>query len=245
MHLRGSFKSFFVRFYKLCGYKIFGAWVENEIGKNIHYSKEWTQATILDEVDKQLRKKIDEKKCKRKVNLKRLFMRFYKLCGYRLFRESALHNGNIEKNIQTFDLGVDELGRDVLEGMLSYVGLLKRRGLNVHTVLVLGSRAKGRWKPESDVDALVVASNLPKVNYERWFVLSDRPIYLDINSFGCTKREFMCLLRQFHLLVLDAIYYGKVVYDDGFWIEEKKKFKEIEKKYELQKTQLKQKILMI
>lgn len=165
--------------------------------------------------------------------------------------------GEIGLGEQTSELGVDESGRDVRNGVVYYVEILKKRGVKVHTVLVLGSRAKGRSKPDSDVDVLIVASDLPGrtipifpslaqkiLGIRRWFLLSDWPICMGIEPSGCcSKEEFLQRLEDFELEALDAMYYGKIVCDDGFWLEANKKFKEIEEKYEFDKKQLKRMLL--
>lgn len=180
------------------------------------------------------------KKCKTAVK------RLYRRVCYFLF---GIHAENIRKGSPTSALGTDEFGRDVESGLLKYVNLLKKRGILVHTVLVLGSRAKGHWKPESDVDVTVIATNLPcernLLRLRRWFVLSDRPIYMGIEPSGCcTKEEFLLKLKNFDLQALDAMYYGKIIYDDGFWSEAKRIFEKIEEKYNLQETNLNKMLLL-
>jgi len=180
-------------------------------------------------------------------------MRIYKVLCYTLFPKQ---NWNTESRERAFNLGVDEFGRDIAKGMPKYVDILKKRGFKVHTVLVLGSRVKGHWKPESDIDVTVIAEGLPKdvnisvirrlLGLARWFMLSDVPLFMGVEPSGCCSREeFLQKLENFDVHALDAVYYGKVIYDDGFWQQVQKKFREMEEKYDLRNTPLKQKLFVI
>lgn len=207
---------------------------------------ESSQTAILERIEKQLRNRIPMKYgWKKKV--KSVFWRVHTTICYEIYGRP---NWNAGTKTQNPDLGVDQFGRDVAEGMLRYIKLLKKRGFQVHTVVVLGSRVKGRWKPESDVDVTVILNTVPKENgllgLKRWLLLSDRHVCMGIEPSGCyTKREFLHLLGNFNLMALDAVYYGRVVYDDGFWVEVKRRFKEMKRKYKLQKIPLKEMLFII
>jgi hypothetical protein len=205
-----------------------------------------SQTAILEKIEKQLQERIQMKYGWRK-KVKSTLLKMHKTFCHQIFARS---NWNTRAKIKNLDLGVDQFGRSVVEGMLAYVELLRRRGFQVHTVVVLGSRAKGRWKPDSDVDVTAIISNVLKeegfLGIKRWLLLSDRPIFMGIETSGCcSKKEFLCLLENFNLMALDAMYYGKVIYDDGFWIEVKERFQKMEKKYELQKIPLKKMLFAI
>jgi predicted nucleotidyltransferase len=148
-----------------------------------------------------------------------------------------------------FDLGVDQFGRKVNKFIVHYVELLKRRGLNVSTVVALGSRAKGRGKPDSDVDLLVISTDLEKKgllsSVKRHFLLSDMPICIGIEPSGCTKSEFLRRLANFDITALDAMYYGKIVYDDGFWSEVEKAFAKMKKECDFDQLHLMEGLLPI
>lgn len=206
----------------------------------------WSQVAILKRIEKQLQDRI-QMKHQWKKNVKTTFLKAYKTICYLIY---GRRNWNRIRKKQNPDLGVDQFGRDVTEGMLTYVELLKKRGFQVHTVVVLGSRVKGRWKPESDVDVTLIVSNVPNekgfLGLKRWLLLSDRNICMGIEPSGCcSRREFLHLLENFDLMALDALYYGKVIYDDGFWVKVKEKFREIENKYELQKLSIKKMLFFV
>jgi predicted nucleotidyltransferase len=156
-------------------------------------------------------------------------------------------------------LGIDEYGRDVVSCLREYASLLISRGVKLHTLIVLGSRAKGRGKPESDVDVLVIASNLPGrktseftslsqkiMNIRQRLLLTDFPLSIGVEpSSSCSKEDFLRWLKEFKVAALDGVYYGKIIYDDGFWNEVQRIFKELEKKYRLQETRLKEMLLVL
>jgi hypothetical protein len=54
----------------------------------------------------------------------------------------------------------------------------------------------------------------------------------------CSKTEFIQWLKEFRVIALDAVYYGKVIYDDGFWKEVRRTFEKINKEYHLSRTEL-------
>ncbi|MEM3378393.1 MAG: nucleotidyltransferase domain-containing protein [Candidatus Bathyarchaeia archaeon] len=155
------------------------------------------------------------------------------------------------------DFGCDSLGRDIYAGLNQYINILKSRRIHVHTLIVLGSRAKGNWRPESDVDVTIIASNLPKgkknffivgklFELRRSLILSDRPLYLGIEPSNCScKEEFLKQLERLDINALDAVLYGKVICDDGFWLKVKGKYEEIKKKYKLNDDVLREKLKAI
>jgi len=157
------------------------------------------------------------------------YRRIRRKIAYRLF---GIRKFDFKNNELAFDLGIDDFGRDVAKGLSFYIQLLMRRGLKINTVIVLGSRAKGRWKPESDVDLVVIANNLPK-GLKRKRILAEAPIFMDIQPDVFTIEEFLHELNNFNITILDAIFCGKVVYDNGFWFQVIERFKEMEEKYPL------------
>jgi len=150
----------------------------------------------------------------------------------------------------TSGLGCDMHDRDIESGLNEYVKLLRIRDSGLHTVLVLGSRVKGKWLPGSDVDVTVISDNLPRkslipimqrlYDLQVRFRYSDRPLNLGI-AVSCyyRKSEFIKSIEHFDFQALDALFYGKVVYDDGFWSVAMDKYTELERRYRLNKRLLK------
>ena len=112
---------------------------------------------------------------------------------------------------------------------------------------------KGSWKPTSDVDVTIISSNLPAqkdgfsikklIGIGSDSVLSDRPLSLGIEPSGCCSRsEFLKRIENLNVEALDALYYGLVIYDDGFWKEAKLKLKELETTYQLNESEMRKKL---
>lgn len=205
-------------------------------------------SAISEKVERQIQEKLVLKRGIRK-RCQVLLERLHRETCYRIFANSKVR---VKKYEGYTPFGSDEFGRDVADGISKYIELLKKRGLTVHTVIVLGSRAKGSWKPSSDIDITVIADDLPKNKKSLPFrlfglgkhdILSDAPLCLGIEPSGCcSKEEFLKRLKEFDIQVLDAIFYGRIVYDVGFWPEVKKRFHKIEKEYNLSQLNLKQKL---
>lgn len=207
---------------------------------------------IMRMIDAQVNRKLTVKKGKRK-KLKNLFEKFQKRACYKVvYRAKA----RLKRYDGISRLGHDEFGRDIAYGVSRYIELLLSRGLKISTVVVLGSRAKGFWKPSSDVDVTIIGRNLAQQKdgfVGRRFMgfyssrqLSDKPLCLGIEPSGCCSEEvFLRRIRRFDIQALDALYYGIVFYDDGFWRKAKEELQEMEKKYGFDEKELKEKLLHV
>ncbi|MCJ7635395.1 hypothetical protein MUP77_23775 [Candidatus Bathyarchaeota archaeon] len=214
----------------------------------------WTQSSIMEEIQEQIKHRLSIK-----YNWKRtphsMLERLEKRVGKIFFKTTIPLEPPYSD--EKLGLGSDDLGRDVASGLREYTRLLLNRGVQLNTLVVLGSRAKGRSRPESDIDVTIIAGNLPGrsssefsnipqkiLNLRRRLVLSDAPIFIGVQPSSCgSKEEFVKWLDDFRLSALDAVYYGKVIYDDGFWKQVLTKFKEIEDKYQLHETNVKELLL--
>jgi hypothetical protein len=170
---------------------------------------------------------------------------------FRNFLGKIVHEFYEKNTVSKVGEGVVNPNIDLDRALQSYVKLLKRRGLKVHTVVVVGSRAKNRWHSKSDIDTTVIASGLPNAFAQRFSfsarsrVLSDSPLFLGVQGLGFTPDEFVGGLKNLSLLCLDAVYWGKVVFDDGFWKKAIYSIKEIEKDYGIRESIIKKKLLAI
>jgi predicted nucleotidyltransferase len=153
-----------------------------------------------------------------------------KKLAYALF---GVRNFNIRERTFPYDFGVDEFGRNVADGLAFYIQLLEARGLDLSTVVALGSRAKRQFRPQSDVDVIVIARNLPESKRQIQRIISDTPMFMGLEPDGFTPEEFLERLEDFDMQVLDAVYYGKVIYDNGFWLEVRRRFDQLDAKYGL------------
>jgi len=146
--------------------------------------------------------------------------------------------------------GCDRHGRAVESGLNEYVRLLRAKDSKLHTVLVLGSRVKGKWSPGSDVEVTIISDSLSSKNLDpisqRLYDLkvhsrySDRPLNMGIVA-SCyySRSEFLRSVEQLDFQALDALFYGDVIYDDGFWPTALGRYKELERRYGLDRDRLK------
>ena len=50
-------------------------------------------------------------------------------------------------------------GKEAEEVLNEFLEDLKNKGTDVEAVIVIGSRARGAWKPSSDIDVVIIAKN--------------------------------------------------------------------------------------
>ena len=211
----------------------------------------WTQSSIVEAVREEVELRLSQKYNIKRVVSQVIINLLNKIEDLLLTVSELKQVCSTPPKVNT-NLGVDRRGRDVAVCLQMYVTLLIRRGVKVHTLLVLGSRAKGRARPQSDVDVTIIASDLPGkntfeftdlaqkiMNVRKEILLCDFPLLIGVQpSSCCSKCEFIRWLKDFKAIALDAVYYGKVIYDDGFWNEVKSIFEGIEKKYNLNETEV-------
>jgi predicted nucleotidyltransferase len=208
------------------------------------------QQVVLKKVQKQLAEWIPEKYGWKRIP-HRIIMRSYKRLA-----STTIGRKRWESNELDNSLGIDEFGRSVFEGMQIYVSMLQKRGLKLQTVLVLGSRAKGKWKPSSDIDAIVIADSLAKKEDYPWpldklmdlrelFKLSDIPLCMGLEASLLSGDRFLKMLKEFDIHALDAMYYGKIIYDNGYWQKATGIFRNLEQEYCLDKINLKRMLFVL
>ena len=130
-------------------------------------------------------------------------------------------------------LGSDERGVNVMKYLTEFTDeLLRKVKDNVRCIVVFGSRARGDWKPSSDLDVLVVLKAAPK-SFERLKLLPCVPL---VEAWAYTEEEFYEALRKFDLALLDALEHGKVAYG-GFWREARELFKHFKREWELEELE--------
>jgi predicted nucleotidyltransferase len=223
-----------LKFYKILFARIFLA---NQIQIKVEETSQFRdREEALEHIRDQVARKLREKKTWKKP-ARDVVRRVLRNLSYRMSK--ANYPRQLRRSwCSDLDLGKDNFGRDVAENVGVYANLLRCRGVRLRAVLVLGSRAKGRWKPDSDVDLVVIADDLPRKHYERWFVVRDAPINMGADICACTSDEFLQYLEEFRIIALDAVLYGKIVYDDGLWSGILAHFAELEGKYRLKRYEV-------
>ena len=207
---------------------------------------------ILSSIDEQVAKHLKMKKGIRK-KVKKIVEKIRKIILHKIYFKYAdlIKKYNYESNY-----GCDIFGRDVEDGLNKYIKSLNLDELKINTLIVLGSRVKNRWTPESDIDLTLITDNLPKkgdnaISRRLYYskigrIFSDKPFYLGAEISLCySKKEFIEKLHNFDIHALDAVSYGKVIYDDGFWITIEKEYAQLVEKYGLDPTLLKEKVRLV
>lgn len=72
------------------------------------------------------------------------------------------------------------LGKKEVNLINRYVILLKQKGISVSKVILFGSHAKGKAKPDSDIDIAVISSQFGRNNFKEMLLL--RKLALEIDS---------------------------------------------------------------
>ena len=134
------------------------------------------------------------------------------------------------------DFGKSELGIDIARALRKYADILLSSSLKVRSIVVLGSRARGDWKPWSDTDIVIVAENFPEEYGKRLAALHREKTWgIAMEARAYTPNEFIDAIIGLDLTALDAVYEGKRIFDDGFWEKAKETFRITKKAYKLKR----------
>ncbi len=194
------------------------------------------RTSLDDQIDHQVRMKNSKKKL---ILAKSHFLgplrHVKRHLGYSFF------GSHYEFSSESHPLGVDEFGRDVKLGLQRYLNLLKTRKVKIRSLVVHGSRTKGSWSPKSDIDVIVITNDAPPSKK----LLSDHPLYLGVEAVSCSAIDFIHWIRECRLVALDAMYYGQVIFDDGFWIEARMALLQLEKEHNISPSDLLKKLAAI
>ena len=97
--------------------------------------------------------------------------------------------------------------------------LLEQRRDDVEFMVLFGSRARGDWLPGSDYDIIV------GLTYDDEKRLVDRmgdfalPIGLNADVLPYSRSEWQHMFRDHHLLLLEALNEGRILWDRGAFAE--------------------------
>lgn len=95
----------------------------------------------------------------------------------------------------------------------------KYKRYSLKLVVLFGSRARGDYTNESDVDLLVVADNLVKDPRESFIQLYD-PDYPLVNPIGLNTETFLKKLEEGSTFILEILEDGKILYADTEFLQE-------------------------
>ncbi|MGP3667582.1 MAG: nucleotidyltransferase domain-containing protein [Candidatus Bathyarchaeota archaeon] len=99
------------------------------------------------------------------------------------------------------------------------------------TVILFGSYAKGDFNKASDYDLVLISNKLkgnPLERTKQVYKLNEEFLPLDILAF--TQEEFLKAMENLSPTALDAIEEGKVLHDNGFYDEARKRLLELKEK---------------
>ncbi len=128
--------------------------------------------------------------------------------------------------LKEVDAGTIWNGRPAMKIIKQFLEDIKGRGVNVKVVVLISSRARGDWKPWSDIDLLVVIDrdeNRRKI-----------PVGLiDVKPY--TVKELLEGIRKCEVEVIEAFEYGKVILDDGTWAYMRSEYEKVKRKYGIER----------
>ncbi|MEM3891678.1 MAG: nucleotidyltransferase domain-containing protein [Nitrososphaerales archaeon] len=108
-----------------------------------------------------------------------------------------------------------------------YVKKLIRR-IKPRAIILYGSVARGRQGVGSDIDILVISEHLPSNFLERLKTLFElNNSTAPIEAVAYTPQEFQHMTVKTHLTALSAFEEGMILYDDGFFQQQKERYNQI------------------
>ncbi|MEM0027368.1 MAG: nucleotidyltransferase domain-containing protein [Ignisphaera sp.] len=118
----------------------------------------------------------------------------------------------------------------MLDDLKSLVESYRNR-FSLKLVVLFGSRARGNYTDESDIDILVVADNLPKDPREAFSMLRDAR-YPSVNPIGFNTEVFLKKLRSGSTFLLEILDEGAVLYaDKEFYTMVMKIYEDVRRRY--------------
>lgn len=104
--------------------------------------------------------------------------------------------------------------RRVEHALARYVKRIRSR-VELHQAILFGSYARGNYSHDSDVDVAVIADRLPEDYGERYALLKETVLGLDLQPFAYTVKEWEKMARTESGFVQEILRHGKVIYPPG------------------------------
>jgi predicted nucleotidyltransferase len=130
------------------------------------------------------------------------------------------------KKILRIDIGQIWNGRQAIEYLADYIEQLSKL-TNIRATIVIGSRAKGNWKLNSDIDAIIVVDKAISYTELPSLGLVDPRIY--------TVEELFEAINSAEYELIEAFEEGKIIYDDGIWKEMQKTYEEVKERLKIRR----------
>ena len=124
--------------------------------------------------------------------------------------------------------------KDLIEEEIDrFLAIAKKK--KAKAVILFGSRAKGEYTEESDCDICLIADDLPYDLFRRRYLAPSGFRFLSV--FGFHPQEFLDMLEDANLFILDILEEGITLYDNGFLREAQIRGKEVIEKHHLRKEE--------
>jgi predicted nucleotidyltransferase len=97
--------------------------------------------------------------------------------------------------------------------------ILAARGDDLAFIVLFGSMATGKWMPYSDYDLLIGLNRDDGVRFIDRIGEFQQFVQTAIDVFPYSKSEWQRMFENYHLLLLEALDKGVVLWDDGSFAE--------------------------
>ena len=104
------------------------------------------------------------------------------------------------------------LSKERVEKILSLYLRRLRSKFDLKLGVLFGSYAKGNYSWGSDIDVFLVASDFPQDPSERFSVLMDLELPVEIQPLGYTTQEFRKMSKEGHPLTTEVLKEGQILY---------------------------------
>ena len=118
------------------------------------------------------------------------------------------------------DLGLLHDGKEARTILDNYIDKLRKHGIKVHSIVVIGSRAYGYHTTSSDIDIVVIIEDYNKIREATKLSLGTG--YIEPRVYA--REDIDALLECYDAVLLEALEFGVVYYDDGTWAKLKERY---------------------
>ncbi len=101
--------------------------------------------------------------------------------------------------------------RRVEQALAGYLRRVRSR-VGLRRAILFGSYAKDNYSHDSDIDLAIIADGLPEDHSERYALLKDTVLGLDLQPFAYTVKEWERMARAESGFVQEILAHGKVIY---------------------------------
>jgi len=112
-------------------------------------------------------------------------------------------------------------GRSARAVAEEFVASLIEAGADVKAAVVIGSGARGGWRPHSDIDLVLVLGSRRDIR-----PVLEAPGLGTVDPKPYTVREAIDALEKADTTIIEAMEFGVVIHDDGFWSKLRKLYEE-------------------